>query len=237
MLRHRPQKVAVPELQLRQILQETPTRCFQAHEINKILTNYEKFELRNSPPDRPVAGSTFLYNRVSNKSFRKDGYSWKKKKDGLTVPEKVEQLKIDGVAVIRHLGKDHRGGRQRTYERVIVRTILKDKLYNWILLELDGDGLGPKAFDDEGQAVIHLVAAVGFGWAIAPNGSCWCRVEKSLPVEVEKSLSVEAHRGDKLSRVDKKKQQVPKKGLAPSSLEEDNVQPNEELKCYCSPSP
>ncbi|GJZ33348.1 calmodulin-binding transcription activator 3-like protein isoform X1 [Tanacetum coccineum] len=88
------------ELQL--LLQEAPTRWFQSHEIKKILTNYEKFELRNSPPDRLVAGSTFLYDRVSNKSFRKDGHSWKKKKDGVTVNEKVEHLKIDGVAVIRY---------------------------------------------------------------------------------------------------------------------------------------
>lgn len=61
-----------------------------------------------------------------------------------------------------------KGEGKECMKEVLLQTILKDKLYNWILSEVHEDGLGLKAFDDEGQGVIHLVAALGFDWAIAP---------------------------------------------------------------------
>ncbi|GKC57180.1 calmodulin-binding transcription activator 3-like protein isoform X1, partial [Tanacetum coccineum] len=191
---------------LQLLLQEAPTRWFQSHEIKKILTNYEKFELRNSPPDRLVAGSTFLYDRVSNKSFRKDGHSWKKKKDGVTVNEKVEHLKIDGVAVIRYYvarREDNDKFQRRCY---------------W--------------FEDKSSVTVDIAFVhyrdITQGYKLeCVNTLDSVEVEKALPVEVEK-LPVEANRRGKPLRVDKKKkqqqvskkesaqQQAPKKESAPS---------------------
>jgi hypothetical protein len=40
------------------------------------------------------AGSLFLFNRKVVRYFRKDGYRWRKKKDGKTVKEAHEKLKV-----------------------------------------------------------------------------------------------------------------------------------------------
>jgi CG-1 domain len=39
-------------------------------------------------------GSLFLFNRRVLRFFRKDGHSWRKKKDGRTVGEAHERLKV-----------------------------------------------------------------------------------------------------------------------------------------------
>ncbi|GKV06851.1 hypothetical protein SLEP1_g18676 [Rubroshorea leprosula] len=39
-------------------------------------------------------GSLFLFNRKALRNFRKDGHCWRKKKDGKTVREAHEKLKV-----------------------------------------------------------------------------------------------------------------------------------------------
>lgn len=53
---------------------------------------------RASPPGRPQNGSLILYNRKKVK-YRKDGYCWKKRKDGKTTREDHMKLKVKGVEV------------------------------------------------------------------------------------------------------------------------------------------
>ncbi|KAJ7942518.1 Calmodulin-binding transcription activator 2 [Quillaja saponaria] len=45
---------------------------------------------------------------------------------------------------------------------------LKEKLYSWLLHELNEDGKGPSVLDEEGQDVLHLTAALRYDWAITP---------------------------------------------------------------------
>lgn len=47
---------------------------------------------------RPQNGSMILYNRKKVK-YRKDGYCWKKRKDGKTTREDHMKLKVQGVEV------------------------------------------------------------------------------------------------------------------------------------------
>lgn len=51
---------------------------------------------------------------------------------------------------------------------VIFRFLLKDKLYDWLACQTHKMGKGLNTLDDEGQGVIHLAAALGFEWAVAP---------------------------------------------------------------------
>lgn len=51
-----------------------------------------------SLPGRPQNGSIILYNRKKVK-YRKDGYCWKKRKDGKTTREDHMKLKVKGVEV------------------------------------------------------------------------------------------------------------------------------------------
>lgn len=41
-----------------------------------------------------VAGSMFLFDRKALRYFRKDGHRWRKKKDGKTIREAHEKLKV-----------------------------------------------------------------------------------------------------------------------------------------------
>ena len=56
---------------------------------------------------RPQNGSMILYNRKKVK-YRKDGYCWKKRKDGKTTREDHMKLKVQGVEVRGCSGKKSR---------------------------------------------------------------------------------------------------------------------------------
>ncbi|RDX66487.1 Calmodulin-binding transcription activator 2, partial [Mucuna pruriens] len=45
---------------------------------------------------------------------------------------------------------------------------VKEKLYSWLLHKVTETGKGPLVLDEEGQGVLHLVAALGYDWAIKP---------------------------------------------------------------------
>ncbi|XP_023391386.1 calmodulin-binding transcription activator 1 [Pteropus vampyrus] len=70
----------------------------QSGEIAAYLITFEKHEewLTTSPKTRPQNGSMILYNRKKVK-YRKDGYCWKKRKDGKTTREDHMKLKVQGV--------------------------------------------------------------------------------------------------------------------------------------------
>lgn len=64
---------------------------------------------------RPQNGSMILYNRKKVK-YRKDGYCWKKRKDGKTTREDHMKLKVQGVEVSK--GAEERGPRHAALPRL-----------------------------------------------------------------------------------------------------------------------
>ncbi|OEL37238.1 Calmodulin-binding transcription activator 1 [Dichanthelium oligosanthes] len=76
-----------------QILQEAQKRWLRPTEVCDILSNYKLFSIAAEPPNRPMSGSLFLFDRKVLRYFRKDGHNWRKKKDGKTVKEAHEKLK------------------------------------------------------------------------------------------------------------------------------------------------
>jgi CG-1 domain len=46
-----------------------------------------------------IGGSLFLFDRKALRYFRKDGHNWRKKKDGKTVREAHEKLKVPFILV------------------------------------------------------------------------------------------------------------------------------------------
>ncbi|TYG51016.1 hypothetical protein ES288_D10G222500v1 [Gossypium darwinii] len=88
------------QLDLQQILQEAQHRWLRPVEVCEILGNYTKFRLSDKPPSRPSVGSLYLFDRKTIRYFRKDGHDWRKKKDGKTVREAHEKLKIGSVDVL-----------------------------------------------------------------------------------------------------------------------------------------
>ncbi|XP_059313744.1 calmodulin-binding transcription activator 2 isoform X2 [Lycium ferocissimum] len=87
-------------LDITQILSEVQHRWLRPAEICEILRNYRKFHITPEAPYRPVSGSVFLFDRKVLRYFRKDGHNWRKKKDGKTVKEAHEKLKVGSIDVL-----------------------------------------------------------------------------------------------------------------------------------------
>ncbi|RWW65932.1 hypothetical protein BHE74_00026730, partial [Ensete ventricosum] len=85
---------------IEQILAEARRRWLRPAEICEILQNYRKFQIAPGPPNRPPSGSLFLFDRKVLRYFRKDGHNWRKKKDGKTVKEAHERLKVGSVDML-----------------------------------------------------------------------------------------------------------------------------------------
>ncbi|MEQ2171284.1 hypothetical protein GOODEAATRI_009134 [Goodea atripinnis] len=103
MIQKTPIQLSASTLQLLCISPHLPTpstfRIFcHIGEIAAYLITFEKHDewLTTSPKTRPQNGSMILYNRKKVK-YRKDGYCWKKRKDGKTTREDHMKLKVQGV--------------------------------------------------------------------------------------------------------------------------------------------
>ncbi|XP_066397760.1 calmodulin-binding transcription activator CBT-like [Miscanthus floridulus] len=82
------------DLNFDKLMMEAGTRWFRPNEIYAVLANYARFKVHAQPIDKPISGTVVLYDRKVVRNFRKDGHNWKKKKDGKTVQEAHEKLKI-----------------------------------------------------------------------------------------------------------------------------------------------
>ncbi|XP_009763882.1 calmodulin-binding transcription activator 3-like isoform X1 [Nicotiana sylvestris] len=106
------------QLDIDQILLEAQHRWLRPAEICEILKNYQKFRIAPEPPNRPPSGSLFLFDRKVLRYFRKDGHSWRKKKDGKTVKEAHERLKAGSIDVLHCYyahGEENENFQRRSY--------------------------------------------------------------------------------------------------------------------------
>ncbi|CAA0807333.1 Calmodulin-binding transcription activator 2 [Striga hermonthica] len=105
-------------LDIKQILFEAQHRWLRPAEIAEILRNYQKFHISPEAPNKPVSGSVFLFDRKVLRYFRKDGHNWRKKKDGKTVKEAHEKLKVGSVDMLHCYyahGEDNENFQRRSY--------------------------------------------------------------------------------------------------------------------------
>ncbi|XP_006355392.1 calmodulin-binding transcription activator 5-like [Solanum tuberosum] len=82
------------DLDIPSILEEAKMRWLRPNEIHAILCNYKYFNIFVKPVNLPTSGTIVLFDRKMLRNFRKDGHNWKKKKDGKTVKEAHEHLKV-----------------------------------------------------------------------------------------------------------------------------------------------
>ncbi|CAD5164471.1 calmodulin-binding transcription activator 2-like isoform X1 [Musa acuminata AAA Group] len=107
-----------PPLDIEQILVEAQHRWLRPAEICEVLQNYRKFRIAPEPPRRPQSGSIFLFDRKVLRYFRKDGHNWRKKKDGKTVKEAHERLKVGSVDMLHCYyahGEENENFQRRSY--------------------------------------------------------------------------------------------------------------------------
>lgn len=82
------------ELDVKSIMEEAGSRWLRPNEIHAMLCNYKYFTVNVKPMNLPSSGTIVLFDRKMLRNFRKDGHNWKKKKDGKTVKEAHEHLKV-----------------------------------------------------------------------------------------------------------------------------------------------
>ncbi|XP_057486001.1 calmodulin-binding transcription activator 5 isoform X1 [Actinidia eriantha] len=77
------------------IMEEAKARWLRPNEIHAMLCNYKYFSIHVKPMTLPkIGGAILLFDRKKLRNFRKDGHKWTKKKDGKTVKEAHEHLKV-----------------------------------------------------------------------------------------------------------------------------------------------
>ncbi|KAL4302429.1 hypothetical protein GQ457_10G019610 [Hibiscus cannabinus] len=107
-----------PRLDIEHILLEAQHRWLRPAEICEILRNHQKFQITSEPPTRPPSGSLFLFDRKVLRYFRKDGHNWRKKKDGKTVKEAHEKLKVGSIDMLHCYyahGEENENFQRRSY--------------------------------------------------------------------------------------------------------------------------
>ncbi|XP_017235766.1 calmodulin-binding transcription activator 4 [Daucus carota subsp. sativus] len=85
---------------LSQLIQEAQVRWLKPPEVLFILQNHKDHQLTDKPPQRPSSGSLFLFNKRVLRFFRKDGHSWRRKRDGRTISEAHERLKVGNAEAL-----------------------------------------------------------------------------------------------------------------------------------------
>ncbi|CAH9077434.1 unnamed protein product [Cuscuta epithymum] len=82
------------------LIQEAQRRWLKPAEVLFILQNHENHQIAHEPPQKPGSGSLFLFNKRVLRFFRKDGHSWRRKRDGRTVGEAHERLKVGNAEAL-----------------------------------------------------------------------------------------------------------------------------------------
>ncbi|KAK7280863.1 hypothetical protein RIF29_08402 [Crotalaria pallida] len=106
------------EFNIDDLYEEAKTRWLKPVEVLHILRNHESIKFTNHPPQQPPSGSLFLFNRRVMRFFRRDGYNWRKKKDGKTVGEAHERLKVGNQEILNCYyahGEENRTFQRRSY--------------------------------------------------------------------------------------------------------------------------
>ncbi|XVF62490.1 hypothetical protein PTKIN_Ptkin09bG0012200 [Pterospermum kingtungense] len=82
------------DLDVKNMTEEARSRWLRPNEIHAVLCNHKCFPILVKPVNLPKSGTIVLFDRKMLRNFRKDGHNWKKKKDGKTVKEAHEHLKV-----------------------------------------------------------------------------------------------------------------------------------------------
>ncbi|KAL9679755.1 hypothetical protein QQ045_017621 [Rhodiola kirilowii] len=89
-----------PEFDINYLVREAQFRWLKPAEVHFIIQNCEDHHLLSESAKKPPSGSLFLYNKRVLRNFRKDGHNWRKKRDGRTVGEAHERLKVGNVETL-----------------------------------------------------------------------------------------------------------------------------------------
>ncbi|XP_042010346.1 calmodulin-binding transcription activator 4-like isoform X1 [Salvia splendens] len=94
------QSVIISGYDINHLGREAQSRWLKPAEVCFILKNYAEHQLAHQVPQKPTSGSLYLFNQRVLKFFRKDGHSWRKRKDQRTIAEAHERLKVGNAEAL-----------------------------------------------------------------------------------------------------------------------------------------
>ncbi|KAI7750997.1 hypothetical protein M8C21_004200 [Ambrosia artemisiifolia] len=103
---------------IKDLIEEAQFRWLRPAEVLFILENYQDTQLNHQTPHKPPSGSLFLFNKRTLRYFRKDGHTWRRKKDGKNVGEAHERLKVGNLEALNCYyahGHDNPNFQRRSY--------------------------------------------------------------------------------------------------------------------------
>ncbi|CAH2078910.1 unnamed protein product [Thlaspi arvense] len=111
------------DLDIQTMLEEAYSRWLRPNEIHALLCNHKHFTINVKPVTLPKSGTIVLFDRKMLRNFRKDGHNWKKKKDGKTIKEAHEHLKVgneERIHVYYAHGDDNPTFVRRSQEHIVL---------------------------------------------------------------------------------------------------------------------
>ncbi|XP_042751940.1 calmodulin-binding transcription activator 5 isoform X2 [Lactuca sativa] len=127
------------DLDIPTMFEEAKTRWLRPNEIHAMLCNHKHFNIHVKPVNLPKSGTIVLFDRKMLRNFRRDGHNWKKKKDGKTVKEAHEHLKVgndERIHVYYAHGEDQSTLVRRCYWLLDKYEEIGDYMGNWNILFL-----------------------------------------------------------------------------------------------------
>ncbi|XP_044512402.1 calmodulin-binding transcription activator 2-like isoform X1 [Mangifera indica] len=108
-----------------QVREQARRRWFNTTELCEIFAKHDNLNIHISQPqERPTNGAFFAIAMQKLREFRKDGHVWAKKKDGKTIQESHENLKVGGVVMLNCLYAYEE--KENNFQRRIYRMIKKE---------------------------------------------------------------------------------------------------------------
>ncbi|KAK7400320.1 hypothetical protein VNO78_11526 [Psophocarpus tetragonolobus] len=166
-----------PRLDLQQLQLEAQHRWLRPAEICEILRNYRMFQITSEPPNRPPSGSLFLFDRKVLRYFRKDGHNWRKKKDGKTVKEAHEKLKVGSVDVLHCYyahGEENENFQRRSYW-MLETDMMHIVFVHYLDVKVNKTNIGGKTYTGEATSDSQKSSSLSSGfrrnYGSVPSGS------------------------------------------------------------------
>ncbi|KAK1319879.1 Calmodulin-binding transcription activator 5 [Acorus calamus] len=193
------------DLDVEKLMEDVTTRWLRTNEIHAILFNHDRFDIQAKPHNLPKSGTILLFDRKVLRNFRKDGHNWKKKKDGKTVQEAHEHLKVgneERIHVYYARNEDNPNFYRRSY------WLLDKKLEHIVLVHYrdttEDNTFPPPAATTEGKEALPLTQLGSPATPVNSSGSSHSVVSGSMALseEIDSGADFRINAGESVRAMD-----------------------------------
>ncbi|KAK7252313.1 hypothetical protein RIF29_36164 [Crotalaria pallida] len=190
--------MAEPRLDIQQLQIEAQHRWLRPAEICEILRNYQMFQISSESPSKPLSGSLFLFDRKVLRYFRKDGHNWRKKKDGKTVKEAHEKLKVGSVEMLHCYyahGEENENFQRRSYW-MLEQDMMHIVFVHYLDVKVNKANIGRNVYTDEVASDSKKGSSTSSGFPSNYSSARSRSTDSMSPTSTLTSLCEDADSGD-----------------------------------------